>query len=408
MLDKINVINNISFFLLLLLGTMPLMPTGVLSISIISYLIFVSVLFLLKKNDNLDSFDYKYILSQILFYVLFCISYFYSENSVSGYKIIQHSLPLILFPAVSIISPKIKKKDLEIIAKVFVLSSLSLAFYIIISLFSKYGMYKVFNTSIVFHMLRENFFYIDIHPIYTSTYFIFSSLIIVKYLINSQKTIRILIAIPLLIILTLATAILASKTALILLFTSNLAIILFSNKIAFKNKFIFLFLLITLFTIAILKVKTINSRFFDLFNSFNREYLFDLKQNSTNLRMQIYSCSISESVKNFWIGVGVGDVQQTLNSCYENNNYQNQSISAHNFYLRILLSCGIIGLIFFICSIASNLKIAFDKKSSLFISFSAIFILLMLVEDYLIRAYGVTLYAVSNHLMYIYKVEKRK
>lgn len=402
MLDKVDFNKITPLFFLLVLGCIPVLPTGVLSVAIILYSIVTFGYALFSREKVLiDHNDLTYFFSQIFFYLFFSFSILYSYNYEAGFRIIIHTLPLLIFPLINLFNISVYKKHIGLVSIVFISASTVLALYISILLFSTYGFYEVFNSSIVFHMLREDFFFIDIHPIYTSAYFIFSIFLLTNRIINKGFKSSVLI-VPIIFILALAVIILASKAAILLLLGGIIGIILLSKKLSLSFKLTFILLLLLLFVLAVINIKTVNSRFFDLINTLNKENLIELKNNSTNLRLQIYNCSISESMKNFFLGVGLGDVQDTLFSCYESNGYLNKKVSSHNFFLRVQLSCGAVGLLLFFYSIVKNLLLTLSLKPSILFLFNLSFIALMLVEDYLIRAYGVTFYALYNHIIYIY------
>lgn len=380
------------------IAMMPLLTTGLLSIAIILYASYSIILFFVEKNEITKS-SLKYFFGQTCFYFIFALSIFYTENDVdSGLRILQHSLPIFIFPLISILSSKINNDEFRSTIKVFLFSSFCLSAYIVFMLLWTYGFYKVFNTSIVFHMIKGDFFFINVHPIYTSAYFILGSFIIFYDLLKYEiKTIHIVS----LLVYFMGIIILASKTAILLLVLGILFLFSFQKGLSYRKKVYFFTIVISVVFILFWNVRTINSRFMDLFNSFNENYRNLLKENSTNIRMEIYSCSISEIAKNFWFGLGIGDVQLALNNCYETNKFIHKSISSHNFFFRIFLSSGVFGVLFFIYSIFSNIKRSVQNKFLLFTLINLLFVSFMMVEDYLIRAYGVTLYAIVNHLLYL-------
>ncbi|WP_240337526.1 O-antigen ligase [Aquimarina sp. AD1] len=312
-------------------------------------------------------------------------------------------MPLLIFPVLSVLGKDIGIKQLKIVLKSYISFSLCLAIYIILFVFIKKGISEVFTSSVVYHIIKGDFLIFDIHPIYTSVFFLFSIILLLYDLLNNFEFKKIFINLPIILVFLLAIAILASKIILILLFLSLIFLVFFSKKISLMVKSI-LFLLIGIGTFLLIsQIKVINARFYNLFFTFINEDIKFLAGNSTFKRLQIYSCSLDIVKDNFLFGVGVGDVQNYLNECYKVKEFDIENTkSAHNFYFRTLLNTGVLGLILFLHSLFINIKLSFADKTRIYLFLSLSFISLMFVEDYLIRAYGVTLYALINHIFYLY------
>lgn len=401
-LIKKNFFSKTQHFLLMALCAMPLMPNAIISILIICYSVLSLLGFIGKPESKFSPIDKKYFLSQTLYYFWILGTFLYSDDKQAALNIFQHSITLLIFPFLSVINGAIDKNYLKNSIKVFITSSTILAAYISLALFSKYGISAVFRTSIVSHMIKENFFYLDVHPIYTSIFFVISIFFLLQKLFNRITKKKVLIFLPLILILVLGIGVLASKTIIILLLISVSYLMLVNKKISKRTKLHVLLGVLFLTVFIFYNVKTIHTRFADLINTFVKEDISSIKENSTYIRAQIYRCcGIIFKEHPYW-GVGIGDGQNSLYSCYIAQDLKISSVSAHNYFLRILISSGVIGLFLFLYSIYILVKFALNEKSNTYLFLILSFIVLMLVEDYLFRAYGVILFCLVNHMFYLF------
>lgn len=72
--------------------------------------------------------------------------------------------------------------------------------------------------------------------------------------------------------------------------------------------------------------------------------------NSISLRAAHLHCDIELAKQNYWIGVGIGDVQNMMNNCYRSNHFSDFLYSAnehncHNQYFQSLIGMGLLGLL---------------------------------------------------------------
>lgn len=124
--------------------------------------------------------------------------------------------------------------------------------------------------------------------------------------------------------------------------------------------------------------------------------------NSINVRNGIYFCAANLIEKNLFFGVGIGDSQEELNNCYNDEIgakiYTWTDYNTHNQFLFFFLSAGLIGLLFFILSIYIHLKEAVLAKSQTYLYFIIIIILISLSENLFSRSDGVMFFAFFSGL----------
>lgn len=121
---------------------------------------------------------------------------------------------------------------------------------------------------------------------------------------------------------------------------------------------------------------------------------------SLALRLEFWQTAWHIIQKNFWLGVGTGDIQDEFINQYE---LEQSSLEekfrrrAHNQYLSIWVAFGIIGLILFLLSLAMPL-IMQEGRSDIYLAFWLIACLSFLTEDTLESQAGVTFFAFFNSL----------
>lgn len=107
---------------------------------------------------------------------------------------------------------------------------------------------------------------------------------------------------------------------------------------------------------------------------------------------------------NWLYGVGTGDVQIAFNDQYNQMPYviiDKYRLRAHNQYLTIAISFGVLGLVYFLITLFSGFWVLPNAKSYLFIGTFIILMVSMLDEDTLETQFGVT-YAVFFYFLFLF------
>jgi len=123
--------------------------------------------------------------------------------------------------------------------------------------------------------------------------------------------------------------------------------------------------------------------------------------NSTNIRHEIYKCNSELLAEHWLLGIGIGNVQPALNSCYERNGQEKlreMEFNTHNQYAQIWLSNGLPGLIIFILMLGIPLFISIKKKDLPYQVFLIMMIICFFTENLLARQHGVVFFAFFNAL----------
>ncbi|MGB1248098.1 MAG: O-antigen ligase family protein [Chitinophagales bacterium] len=121
---------------------------------------------------------------------------------------------------------------------------------------------------------------------------------------------------------------------------------------------------------------------------------------ANRLRSLEIGCTIAQ--ENIWTGVGVGNIQQTVNDYYETHNPTVEAANRklpHNQFLWILIEMGIFGLLTFVFVVFYPLFKIKWKDNPLYICFWLILFLSFLVEATLEIQIGITIFAFFNSLL---------
>jgi O-antigen ligase len=105
---------------------------------------------------------------------------------------------------------------------------------------------------------------------------------------------------------------------------------------------------------------------------------------------------------NWWTGVGTGDYEDALNQYYRNHQlgeYAKNNFNAHNQYIQILLSNGIIGIVALLVLMLRPLYLAVLAKDLLGVLLLYPFLLYGITEVFLGRYQGVLFFGIIHQLL---------
>ena len=125
-------------------------------------------------------------------------------------------------------------------------------------------------------------------------------------------------------------------------------------------------------------------------------------------RLEYWKTGFQIASNNLFIGVGTGDVQDAFNAKYEENNSllrEDKRRRAHNYFLTILITFGITGLLYFLYTIGLYAFANIRSNEILATSFIVIILVSFLIEDTIETQTGVTFFALFYGL-FSYRYEK--
>jgi O-antigen ligase len=257
---------------------------------------------------------------------------------------------------------------------------------------------QMFNDAAFPYQLRTVFEEtVSIHPTHASIFLGISRLIIINSLfLNFEKySVRFkTLLFGLLILAVVMLAVLASRTPFMATMLAGLLLCFFH----FKKKIyvVYAFGSVILLSISLIfLIPSFSERFREISFS-NAQVPSENEENSFNLRTGIYKCSIHTIRKNWLWGVGPGNVQQSLNMCYDHISkevYFEKNYNTHNQFLDYWAGLGIAGPVSLLLVFGWFISINYKTRNYLAISMALLFFLSMLTENLLTRQNGVVPFA---------------
>jgi hypothetical protein len=136
---------------------------------------------------------------------------------------------------------------------------------------------------------------------------------------------------------------------------------------------------------------------------------FDPNGHSVLQRLTYWKTGWHIIQKNWLFGVGTGNVQIAFNQQYTTENsilLPHNRLRAHNMYLTVWISFGIIGLIIFLGFLISYLKLALNNKELFPILFFAVMVITFFIEDTIETQMGVSILSLFIGL-FMQKIESK-
>ncbi|XOL40592.1 hypothetical protein KCTC32420_00966 [Aequorivita nionensis] len=340
---------------------------------------------------NLLKWNNLFILT--LFFLIFLLGIFYSINIVQGQKDIIRHLPFLIFPLIFITIKPFLKKERLLIVKIFI-HSLSIFFCIclITAIIRQIGFWHrggIFNW---YYFYRYDFLEIfNQHPTYLSMF----TLLSIGFLLFSKSQLllsKVLFYLTILI-QTLALILYGSRIGYILLFLIIL-IHFFKNLLSKEEtnriRYVLIYsiglsiLFLISFNIPIVKERflyTIGYKYDYKFN--NKEFI---KHNSPEElgRLLLWQDAADLIKENPFLGYGTGATRDVLLQKYKKEDHTlflEKRFNAHNSYLELLLSGGIILLISYLAILLVLFLKSVRKKDYVLFSFALIITITSITES---------------------------
>ena len=353
----------------------------------------------------------------VAFFLIYCISYFFSENKDIALDHIILYLPILLF---SLIFPSIvcvSRDHFINILKSFVIAVFFLNFYSVFDAFISYFDTKQMSEFIYYKLTISRF-----HPTYQSMFISFSTAILFYF--KKTNTISLsnilfysLIILNLIFILLLQSAI--GIFIFSILFLGNFVHDLYCrNTMFFSSVKILLFLLCVfsaLYFSPILQNKY--SQSFDVLKYGDNSELILASSQDRFIIWKSFFILIQDSPL---FGYGSGDAHMELQNQIKKESLAktaiqercevlfNRDFNYHNQYFQILCSTGILGLFFFVMIFIRSCVIQVKEKNYLFLLFSFIFLTSCMTESILQRQLGIYFFSFFTAFLSFYQINLNK
>jgi len=367
-------------------------------------------IFLDKESFNILKKD-KLVRLFLLWFIVYSISYFLSENKEYAIKVILRNASLIILPGVLFLYVfKSNKFRLTKILKmwIFILAAL-LSFAFIIAIYKNLNfnleeqkpLLKLKSWYFTYHYLAGN---INMSAIYLSLYVAFALLILTLDLVRMiDLRLKPYINKALLLLFLIFLLLLSARTILFITFTMLFVILLSYSikkgkiKMFFFANMIFMFLLTVLLSFNdVLRLR--------LFNAFKFHEESKYFSGGISSRFYQWKSILNESLgSNIFIGAGIGDVQPMYLKAYESYGLDwaiKHNFNAHNMYIELISSIGVVGLIVFLSVVYISFRKAILNKDSIYTIFLILFVFSGLTESMLNRHHGIIFFILFGSLCY--------
>ncbi|QTD36214.1 O-antigen ligase family protein [Polaribacter batillariae] len=274
-------------------------------------------------------------------------------------------------------------------SKIFIFSTILFSLLIFYKIYSLGYYHDKVNINDVYNNLTNNVFGVQQHPIYSSIFISLALFFLLKEIVNKNMYLKILHFCGI-IFLCYILFFLSRRGTLIALAVSLISVFLLRFKKLSIKKIAVIGILavfgITFFTPVLKK------RFKEVF--YNITYKEVNSDNSSSIRYGVYDCVTKVIKNNWWIGYGIGDVQDELVKCYASKSkiLVEGKYNSHNQYFSFMLSNGLLGAIFLIWILIKTLKLGIRNNEVIIVSLMIFYSIVLLFENILERQSGIILF----------------
>lgn len=373
------------------LGFVFLIPlSSFLSVRLLFFLVIFSVIdFSPKSFSQLlhQSWD-------LLFYLLvLLVGLIYSEDIYTGLKVLETSYSFLAIPLVLF---RLRSLDTKIRDRIFQ----SFLFGVLVSSFIclSFATYRYINEPNIQFFFFETFTeVINSHPTYFAYYIIFSITIELYFLYHSKYQSKLLLHYLIIFFLFSILILTGGQTAFIsMLFVFSFFILKFlTEEMSTDRKLVVGSIIVMLVCLFLVSWVENNNRSLELNDSWERATLWK---------------SAIAANSNLILGVGTGDYKIALNEYYSTHSmasFASESYNAHNQFIQILFSNGILGLVGVIILVGRPIYIGMKTNNILPILCMFPFLIYGVTEVFLGRYQGVVFFAFL-HQIFLTDVNSQK
>jgi len=372
--------------------------------SILSILLAVFWLIFSKKKFDISSAKTKLMILFISLYIIGIFGMLYTSNTDAGIATLKTQSAILFFPLIFGTTSVLTRSLLKKITTHFLIAT---ALACVAEL--GYGIYNYFQTGNIEQLTGKNILiFHGFRPISMSLFCLLAIIIAFEKIYTNSTKNKILLYFC--IFLTTAVIFLLSERIILL---SWLIIVLYFLLRIFQQlqyKILFIASTISIIIISGFAIPSVKKQWTELFDSSPTSTII-LDQDSSlgkswggkALRVAIWKCSSDILKDHLLIGVGTGDVQDSLQQAYENRKFYFASrynrYNAHNEYLQITLANGLPGLLILLSCIIYPL-FHYKKKftGNIYLLFLLLFTLAAVSESILEINKGIIWYSFFNSI----------
>jgi O-antigen ligase len=368
----------------------PLLPQFAVNVTTGLFSFFAVLSFFINKQK---SFNWTFFGINILLYLCYLVSLFYSDDLEYGIKRVITALPLLLIPlSLSLLSNGLVahlKAKLIVYIKIYVVAVGVLA---LATLLYNYDFIR-FPELLHGEILIKGAFN-GMEALYFSFHLAIAAIGAIYLFWRSSKLIVEIFGVFAIAFFFIFLLVMSFKSTIMAFIIAFGLLSLMVNRMKLWTVFIAsLFLTAGLLSIS----PRFNEQFTRLLivkNAADIEYV--------EIKETIRSCAIELVPVSGIFGFGIGDGKDKLIQCYEgkSSKLQNISYNSHNQYLSVSLNVGFLGLIALACTLFTMLFIGLNRKNYLGIAILILISVFMLAENILEREQGVIYFAIFINFLF--------
>lgn len=352
----------------------------------------LGLIFIKKKKLSFN----KPLILLVFFYILLIIGLVWTDNMKAGGFDLEVKMSLLIFPLL-LLFLEYTLKQLRWIIVAFLAGLLFSCFTLILFGFSRYSEGADINT----------FLYSDlsfvIHPTYMSMYFVIGIMILLMDLKAKVFVFKNWVIAFLILLFFVFVLMLLSKAGVIILSIYLFIVIVIwsiqKQKIVYPIMFSFAIVCMLLFSYK--KSKVVQHRVDELIVGLTTKKSTG-SNGSTGIRLRIWKEGIHLIKESPIFGYGTGDVKNVLLNRYDEV-YMckafDKRLNAHNQFIQIAISLGLVGLFVFLLSLFETVKNGFKTKNFFKVSFVVIFVMYALTESMLENQAGTIFFGLFFSLL---------
>lgn len=351
-----------------------------------------------KNNEHIQPSSSHTRITAILFTVFFilqCVSLFYSKDFAKGLNLIFSRLSFLIFPLLFLFPGKKISENSRYLLNIFAVGTVLFIIYSLI--YAVYRSVSFIDGQLIINTHPENKYWLSYffgsdfsvnqHPSYTAIFVVFSMIIAIDAVFVTKGFTRLFWTAST-VLLIFSIYLLSSRSGfLIAIITIP---IYFSIKLLKNNKIVIsAFFLILLVAGGVGMIKT-NQRMKFYMEQISKGTL--LHENSTDSRILIWKSGLNIVQENLLFGVGIGDVRDELMEEYINIGDEDlikSHYNAHNQFIEIAIEGGIVSLIAFLILLGYFASVAIRARSLLLTLFLTMIVISFLFETILYRLAGI-------------------
>lgn len=351
----------------------------------------------LEKLNNIKQNKVVFVFTSL--YIVHLFGLIYTDNLKSGWFDMEVKLSLLVFPLI-IGSKPLTEKQVRGIIKSLIISIVYVGLYLITRAITFY----FFNHENVFYYQLFSPF---IHPSYLSMYINMAVAFVLYQNYKGKKVFTNAYIVDKLLVLYLfaITFLLASKSGIFLFI---IIVFVYLCLEFYKNRKMIHFavgsLIISLSFIALSYFSPKNfDRIIHLIETINSNDIENNSNESSSLRLHLWSTSNEVIKDSFLLGYGTGDGKDILNKALEEKEITNafkNKLNAHNAFYEIFLKLGMVGFVVLLLNIIFPSFIAFKQNNVLYLFLVIILVFNFCFESMLETKAGVIFYAFFNSLIF--------